>query len=63
MDASDSPRRLMAIGRRKPTDREIIAHDRHVIVAHDHCTIVANDHRVIDGPRSSCDHGHQSAVH
>ena len=44
MDASDSPRRLTAIGRRKPTDREIVAHDR--------C--------VISGPRSSCDRGHQS---
>ena len=47
VDASDSPRRLIAIGRRKPHDREIVAHDR----------------RLIDGPRSSCDRGHQSPFH
>ena len=46
MDASDSPRRLMAIGRRKTTDRAIVAHDCHVI----------------DGPRSSFDRGHQSVI-
>ena len=71
MDASDSPRRLMAIEQWKPTDCEIVAHDCHAMVAHD-ChtmvahdrhTIVAQDHRTIDGPRSSCDRGHQSAFH
>ena len=50
MDTLDSPRRLMAIGRRKPTNRVIVAHDRHAIVAHDHRVIVAHNRRAIDGP-------------
>ena len=45
VDALDSPRRLTAIGRRKPTDREIMAHDHHAIMAHDQRVIVA-----INGP-------------
>ena len=45
MDASESPRRLTAIRRRKPTDRDIMAHDHRAIVARDQRVTVA-----IDGP-------------
>ena len=45
VDASDSPRRLMAIGRQKPTDHEIMTHDRRAIMAHDQRVIMT-----IDGP-------------
>ena len=34
VDASDSPRRLTAIGRRKTTNREIVAHDCCEICVH-----------------------------
>ena len=55
MDASDSPRRLMAIERWKITDREIVAHDGRAIVAHDQRVIVA-----IDGPFTGSNNSHFS---
>ena len=53
----------MTIGWRKPTDHEIVAHDRHTIMNHDHGATVAHDLCAIDGPQSSCDRGHQLAFH
>ena len=45
VDASDSPRRLMAIAQRKPTNHKIVAHDSRATVVNDQRVIMA-----IDGP-------------